>query len=200
MGRNLSLGIVTTLRIEKKKDIWKQNDIDLFKSKEEIKKELEKTFDISNYDWYDCEDSFVLTLKPEHFNANIHELIKELYPLIDCRIDLFGDSDDYQNIKLDENFNSDNYPITIEAKEKGFRCSWYSTEWLDSSGGVERSLFDNKEYCKKINITAWYIPFWYDCSKISMEDETILLSIMNKMSRTYLKTALSKNILFFIVG
>lgn len=91
MGRNLALGVATTIWISKKKNYW-TNDFDLFKNEEKIKEELKNLIDISAYNFKKEEDKFVLTMKPEYFNNNIHDLIKELYPVIDCRICMDNES------------------------------------------------------------------------------------------------------------
>lgn len=204
MGRNLALGVATTIWISKKKNYW-TSDFDLFKNEEKIKEELKNLIDISAYDFNREEDKFVLTMKPEYFSNNIHDLIKELYPVIDCRICMINKSSTKNKIELDEDFNSKNYPIELKVHEDGpdegdLYCDWFQGEDYSFGETSEWWLFKSKELRQNIHIDKSHILIWLDINKIDYEDETKMLEIMNKMARTYLKSKLSKNSFFYISG
>lgn len=185
MGRYIALGIPTKIEITKSYDNWGNiANIDLIKDKDNIIKDLNTLLDTSKFEIEYSEDSIVLSFNNDDYNNNIHDLYRELYPMITC--DYVKESD----IVLSEEFNQENYPFKMEDrfKEKAYfqSPSYY--------------LFSEDNYKRNLDVNIRYVQVWYDCNKFSSEDETMMLRLLNVMSRKYYKSELSKNMLFYISG
>lgn len=205
MGRYLALGVASSVMLRRKKNYWgDKSDFDFQKNETKVKKGLSTLLDITKYSIAVDQEGMDLEMKPECFSSTIHDLIKELYPLIDCRSAL-----ELNEIEFNENFNQENYPLTIKKSEKSdaYHTKGYFylesndfSEWPDGFCVPEVWLFDDEELVKNIHVTMAYILLWADFSKFSSKDETELLKIMNRMSRKYFHSSLSKNMFFFIFG
>lgn len=127
MGRYLALGVATTIQLSKKKNYWVKN-YNLLENKQEIMDELNDLVDVSKYDCKELENKIILTMKPECFNDNIHDLIKELYPMIDCKTCMEHDGE--IKFEFDDNFNKENYPINLSTYEDGPDKGWMYCEYF----------------------------------------------------------------------
>ena len=208
MGRYLALGVATTIDVYKKKRA--PLDFSITQNKDKIKKQLEKFLDLEKYDCCENDDCFTFRIKTDIFNDNVHDLIKELYPMIDCYYDLCGDDyycgNDDEKDKIRKNFNAENYPLTLTICGEGYRKGRFCSSWNDGCedgsfpAAPEYWLFEDKEFRNNIDVNISYITIWFDCNKFDSEDETPLLEIMNNMSRKYYKSPLSRTMFFYISG
>lgn len=199
MGRSLALGIATDIYIRKKASRFGSNNFDLHNNFELLKSKFNDILDISKYEWNETDSGYVLEMDMNYIIDNIHDLVKELYPLIDCRYFILGDSD----IELDDKFNSKDYPLVLKRTEN--RYEKFENNWnLTDSGSFyctpEYMLLCDDKIAEMVHFDVDYILLWCDWAELDSENETKLLKIMNKISRSYWKSPLSKNILFFIDG
>lgn len=199
MGTFLGLGLVTTILLKRKRGIWQPNEFDFVKNEKKVKEQLSKLIDVTKYNVEVHEDCMVFEAKIECFNDNIHDLVKDLDPLIGCNR-VFD-----KRPVFDDNFNQDNCPLLL-TKEKRYSdreryySSWDSREDFSFGEEPEWWLFDDKEFKEKISVQMGYVPLWSDFNKYVGEDPTWMLKIMNKMSRKYFSSSLSRNIFFAIMG
>lgn len=204
MGRYLAVGIVTSI-VMKKKNGWESSEkFNVFENKDDILKDLNNMIDTSKYECIYENDYIALQLKPEHFNDNIHELIKELYPMINCESCILSNCEKKVKI-LSNEFNKKDFPLTISNKKINEENIIYCIqsdygEKLNYFASPEYYLFENQDYKKNIEMDLYFINLWQDFNKYDGEDETKMLEIINKMSRFYYKNPLSKNMLFYILG
>ncbi len=204
MGRYLATGISTSIVI-KKKDGWESSEeFNVLENKDDILKDLNNMIDVSKYECIYGNDYITLQLKIEHFNDNIHELIKELYPMINCESCILSNCEKKVKI-LSKEFNKKDFPLTISNKKRNEENIIYCIqsdyeEKLNYFISPEYYLFENYEYKKNIKVDLYFINLWQDFHKYDGEDETKMLEIINKMSRFYYKSPLSKNMLFYILG
>lgn len=202
MGRFLALGVVSSI------GIYKKGGFSIKEKKDEIINNLSKYLDMSKYNYDEYENALILRIKPEHFNNNIHSLIKTLYPLIKCK-DLLYNSN-YEDVDiLSEEFNSTNAPLNIKQYEeteehmhdKGdFYCEWNECKEDIAMEYPKYWVFESRELIENFNINFAYINLWHDWNKIDSEDETNLIEILNTLRYPYYDNELSKNILFYIAG
>ncbi len=204
MGRYLAAGIATSI-VMKKKDGWESSEkFNVFENKDDILKDLNNMIDVSKYECIYGNDYIILQLKTEHFNDNIHALIKELYSMINCENCILSNCEKKVKI-LSKEFNKKDFPLTISNKKRNegniIHCvqPGYEEE-MYYYASPEYYLFENQKYKKNIKIDLYFINLWQDFNKYDGEDETKMLEIINKMSRFYYKSPLSKNMLFYILG
>lgn len=204
MGRYLAVGISTSIVIKKKYGWESSEKFNVLENKDDILKDLNNMIDVSKYECIYDNDYIVLQLKTEHFNDNIHELIKELYPMINCESCILSNCKKKVKI-LSKEFNKKDFPLTISNKKRNEENIIYCIqsdyeEKLNYFISPEYYLFENYEYKKNIKVDLYFINLWQDFHKYDGEDETKMLEIINKMSRFYYKSPLSKNMLFYILG
>ncbi len=204
MGRYLAVGIATSI-VMKKKDGWESSEkFNVLENKDDMLKDLNNMIDVSKYECIYGNDYIVLQLKTEHFNDNIHELIKELYPMVNCENCILSNCEKKVKI-LSNKFNKKDFPLTISNKKRNAENIIYCVqsdyeEKLNYFTSPEYYLFENYEYKKNVKIDLYFINLWQDFDKYDGEDETKMLEIINKMSRLYYKSSLSKNMLFYMLG
>lgn len=201
MGRFLALGVATRIQIEKSEDAWRFDikSINILKNK--ILKDMENIIDISKYEitYEKEEDCLCLELKDkDFFNKNIHKLMKELYPLINCRRLISPRGED---VLFDETFTKEKYPFNLIKKDAEFyeELTGMKEEWAPWQV-PESFLFKNEKYQEGLHCDIWYIPIWIDVDKIGCESEHYILKLLNIMSRKYIESSLIKIILFYIFG
>lgn len=203
MGQYISNGIVIGIEIysskKEKKDI---------KDLEIIKEHLSKYFCLDYYDLdlEKYENAFCFYIKKEMLEDNIHDCIKDFSRLKNPNLKFVFEDEviDYNS----KEFNQDKYPLKLEEVKK------YGETNLEIAGKVgffsSGSIFGDPYwlyrdcnllgYRGKYRIDLTIKMLWNDYSKISMEDETELLYIMNKMKNDYFKNSLAQCTTFFIDG
>lgn len=221
MGRYLALGVASSVYLRRDERRCEPN-FDFKKNEKRIKDNLSKMLDITKYNIAVDKDYMCLEIKPDDFNNNINDLIEELNPLIRCNVyvekkesktesgDVYDSLKELGRMLINEKPKYEMIsPLTIKKYEKddgkhraGYIYSEWNDleEWPDYYAAPEQWLFDDEELKDKIKANISYILLWQDWDKISGEDETKLLSLMNIMSRKYFSSSLSKNIFFFIFG
>lgn len=214
MSRFLANGIPTTIVIYNKNGYEKEY---LTKNKSKILNELNKMIDITKYDCIEEENSLVLEINRNFFNKNIHELIKEMHPIMDCHHYFLFNLFDKKNIDY-ENFNNNTYKIELEKHDENFEYkNEYEkriltnnyfirndnepmTETLPFYSSEEWLFKENNELAQNTSVQTYFIMIWFDANHLTSEDETMLLYLLNKFSRNQFKNELAKNSLFFIEG
>lgn len=202
MGQYISYGIVIGIEVyAKKNENRDMNDL------ETIKKHLSNYFCLEHYDLdlEKYENAFCFNIKKEMLEENIHDYIRDFSKLIKPDLKYIFDKEiDYNSKK----FNQENYPLRLNWIED------YDGKKLKIVGKdgelYKASLFGDPYwlyrdcnllgYKGKYRIWLEIRTIWHDQSKISMEDETVLLYCLNKMKKEYFKHPLEQSTVFFIDG
>ena len=196
MGRYLSCAVATSMVIEKKNDKpFEKEELN------KLKQSMKRLFDFDLYNVKEEENLISLEIKKNVFNANIHELCRELNKSFFLLTFLLYD-DEY----LDEDKPDEEWPISIE-------------EITDSNGYMLELGEDANNDCKSENLSLFgfspllrrEISNWHDYSfdiqgillfldgdKADFEDETEFVCLLNWFKKDYFKTKLSGSIVFHI--
>ena len=196
MGRYLSCAVATSMVVAKKDDKpFEKKELD------KLKKAVGKIFDLDLYNVKEEENLISLDIKKDIFNANIHELCRELNKSFFLLTFLLYD-DEY----LDEDKPDEEWPISIE-------------EITDSNGYILDLGEDANNDCESENLSLFgfspllrrEISNWHDYSfdiqgillfldgdKADFEDETEFVCLLNWFKKDYFKTKLSGSIVFHI--
>lgn len=196
MGRYLSCAVATSMVVEKK------NDKPFGKEElNKLKQSIGRIFDLDLYNIKEEENLISLEIKKNVFNANIHELCRELNKSFFLLTFLLYD-DEY----LDEDKPDEEWPISIE-------------EITDSNGYILDLGEDANNDCESENLSLFgfspllrrEISNWHDYSfdiqgillfldgdKADFEDETEFVCLLNWFKKDYFKTKLSGSIVFHI--
>ena len=196
MGRYLSCAGATLMVIEKKNDKpFEKEELN------KLKQSMKRLFDFDLYNVKEEENLISLEIKKNVFNANIHELCRELNKSFFLLTFLLYD-DEY----LDEDKPDEEWPISIE-------------EITDSNGYMLELGEDANNDCESENLSLFgfspllrrEISNWHDYSfdiqgillfldgdKADFEDETEFVCLLNWFKKDYFKTKLSGSIVFHI--
>lgn len=196
MGRYLSCAVATSMVIEKKNDKpFEKEELN------KLKQSMKRLFDFDLYNVKEEENLISLEIKKNVFNANIHELCRELNKSFFLLTFLLYD-DEY----LDEDKPDEEWPISIE-------------EITDSNGYMLELGEDANNDCESENLSLFgfspllrrEISNWHDYSfdiqgillfldgdKADFEDETEFVCLLNWFKKDYFKTKLSGSIVFHI--
>ena len=196
MGRYLSCAVATLMVIEKKNDKpFEKEELN------KLKQSIGRIFDLDLYNIKEEENLISLEIKKNVFNANIHELCRELNKSFFLLTFLLYD-DEY----LDEDKPDEEWPISIE-------------EITDSNGYMLELGEDANNDCESENLSLFgfspllrrEISNWHDYSfdiqgillfldgdKADFEDETEFVCLLNWFKKDYFKTKLSGSIVFHI--
>ena len=196
MGRYLSCAVATSMVVEKKNDKpFEKEELN------KLKQSIGRIFDLDLYNIKEEENLISLEIKKNVFNANIHELCRELNKSFFLLTFLLYD-DEY----LDEDKPDEEWPISIE-------------EITDSNGYILDLGEDANNDCESENLSLFgfspllrrEIPNWRDYNfdiqgillfldgdKADFEDETEFVCLLNWFKKGYFKTKLSGSIIFHI--
>ena len=202
MGRYLSCAIATSIKVGKKDNKpFEKGELD------KLKYSIKRLFDYDLYNVEENEDFISLEIKKDVFDNNIHELCVELNnSLYQSSFLLY--EDDYLNKPKEE------WPITlIETKddeEEKHNNEKYMVKLSENS-------YDNDPVCRDLSwfgfspllrrdIKEWSdyffdiegIDLFLNISKISSEDETELICLLNWFKRDYFKNKLNGSLIFRI--
>ena len=200
MGRYISSGILTEISIKKRKDSWyTDSNFDIKKQIDEILNDINKIIDTSKYDIIEKSDEFILKLDTDFINKNIYDLLVEMNninhrinfinAIIEDKVDCI-DSEFKKKHPITCTFNGDNYIIKCGDMVRYDEIPFSPFYWLLS----------NKKLFYNVEIYGSMIPIWIDYQKISSDDETFLLMVLNKMKTKYFKSELSKCVIFEVIG
>lgn len=196
MGRYIAGGIATGILIEGK------HGYNLRERKEEIMKQLNRRLNMSVYNIEENDCEICLYLKKEYIENNIHELVKEVATVMNVS-DYFLY---HLDVKKVEDFTLEKCPVKVTEKNNPYNKSM---EYLiNDKIGEQWACFQNFSYIlldeilwdRNLEISIRFIPIFIDFSKISIENHTVLLQLLNIFSKAYFKSNLSNNFLFYIDG
>lgn len=203
MGRYLSCAIATSIKVGKKDNKpFEKGELD------KLKYSIKRLFDYDLYNVEENEDFISLEIKKDVFDNNIHELCVELNnSLYQSSFLLY--EDDYLNKPKEE------WPITLietkdDEEEKKYNNEKYMVKLSENS-------YDNDPVCRDLSwfgfspllrrdIKEWSdyffdiegIDLFLNISKVSGEDETELICLLNWFKRDYFKNKLNGSLIFRI--
>lgn len=195
MGRYLSCAIAISMEIIKKDN--KPFDVEELNN---TKRALKRIFNFDLYNIKEDKNLIRLELKKDIFDSNIHDLCIELKNSLYQSNFLL-----YENDYL--NKPKENWPITLIKTQDDKKYMVKLTENSSSSNTVCRDLYwfgfspllrrDIKNWRDYIfNIEG--IHLFLNINKISSEDETELICLLNWFKKDYFKNKLSDSIIFYI--
>ena len=203
MGRYLSCAIATSIKVGKKDNKpFERGELD------KLKHSIKRLFAFDLYNVEENEDFISLEIKKDVFDNNIHELCVELNnSLYQSSFLLY--EDDYLNKPKEE------WPITLietkdDEEEKKYNNEKYMVKLSENS-------YDNDPVCRDLSwfgfspllrrdIKEWSdyffdiegIDLFLNISKVSSEDETELICLLNWFKRDYFKNKLNGSLIFRI--
>ena len=196
MGRYLSCAIATSMVIEKKNDKLLE--------KEEINRLKESVGKIFNLDLYNIKEKgnlISLGIKKDMFDANIHDLCRELNKSFFLLTFLL-----YYDEYLDEDRPDEKWPISIKeipnsnkyilelGKNAYNDCESENLSLFGFSQLLRREIPNWRDY----NFDIQGILLFLDGDKVDFEDETEFVCLLNWFKKGYFKTKLSGSIIFHI--
>ncbi len=196
MGRYLSCAIATSMVIEKKNDKLLE--------KEEINRLKESVGKIFNLDLYNIKEKgnlISLGIKKDMFDANIHDLCRELNKSFFLLTFLL-----YYDECLDEDRPDEKWPISIKeipnsnkyilelGKNAYNDCESENLSLFGFSPLLRREIPNWRDY----NFDIQGILLFLDGDKVDFEDETEFVCLLNWFKKDYFKTKLSGSIIFHI--
>lgn len=201
MGRYLAASIPTQLFIKKKSERFA--NLDLVKDKEKILNQINKYIDLSFYDIEGNEEQIHLKLIEEKANKYLKELLEEINPILDLdyylQYCLFDREDNaklqYDNIVIKKDIKPNDIDYYMTAGKH--KCE-IEEDWACTDGAPW--LFDLEDEFKLIGVRMFSIHIWLDFPKYFGENENKMLLLLNKFSKNYFKSELSKVMIFNIFG
>ena len=198
MGRYLACGIPVGISVY---GILKIDESDIVT----IKKNISKYVNLDLYDERKYDDGFYYRIKPNIFDNNIHNTIKEIYPILNCQTFLeylFGSSD--INIKS-KAFCKGNYPINLKREKNGSLGEHVESKRnrIDTINYMDGSKWMFKDerltFCYELEID--YVLLWKDKNEYNLKDNGQILNVLNDMKCSYYKSGneLSKNLMYFVI-
>jgi len=197
MGAYLVGGVVTRFEIRNK------GNYDVVKNQDEVLKSLDEVIDTSIYNVEEYLDGIELVIKKEVFEDNIHNLIKEISPIMNTRIYFFANL--YKGEINIKNFNKENYPISLNIYPKG---TAYEDKFYLNDGEIrEKECYPDYSYMllrddesgimHNLKINMKLINIWLDPTRI---DEYPLgtINVLNKLTSKCFKNVLAKSIFFYV--
>ena len=198
MGRYLSCAVATSMIIQKK------NDKPLEKEElNKLKQSVGKIFDLDLYNTAE-EDFLFFDIKKDIFNANIHELCKELnksFFLLQFAL--------YDDKYLDENRPNEEWPIILTETKKGnnYMLDLGKNSYGNNTESRPLSLFGfapllRREFpnWRDYKFAIWGTSLFIDIDKVIFEDETEFVCLLNWFKKDYFKNKLSGSTIFHITN
>ncbi len=202
MGRFLANGVMTRFEIAKKDTSYSDEKFNLEKEMNNILKEINKTIDTSLYEITSkSKGHWIFSLKPEIFNKNIHDLIRELCPLTCPNVNSFiyiyreikEKKIDIQSKKFEEN-----YPINCKVDSEGNYYVKVNEEEQAENFTTLYWILNDRRLFYNVKIGSTVILLWSDEDKYIGEDETWMLKIINNMKTKYYNSLLSKALIYLV--
>ena len=196
MGRYLSCAIATSMVIEKKNDkLLEKEEIN------RLKESVGKIFNLDLYNIKEKENLISLGIKKDMFDANIHDLCRELNKSFFLLTFLL-----YYDEYLDEDRPDEKWPISIKeipnsnkyilelGKNAYNDCESENLSLFGFSPLLRREIPNWRDY----NFDIQGILLFLDGDKVDFEDETEFVCLLNWFKKDYFKTKLSGSIIFHI--
>ncbi len=206
MGRYLAAGIMTRFDVRKKKGWFSDKKFNLEKEIDNVLKDINNIIDSSMYDLVEKkENRYDFALKPELFNKNIHELIREIKPLTNPNLtwisDIIKELEENGKTIYDKEF-IEKYPIQVNISKNGEYSIEINNEVIEEDYPFYPMycLINDKDLFNNVEIHIAIILLWIDYSKYDSEDETEMLRIINNMKAKYYSSPLSKSLIYYIIG
>ena len=196
MGRYLSCAVATSMVVEKRNDKpFEKEELN------KLKQSVGKIFDLDLYIVKEEENLISLEIKKDVFDANIHELCRELNKSFFLLTFLL-----YDNEYLDEDKPDEEWPISIteipnrnkymlELGKNAYNvCESENLSLFGFSPLLRRKISNWQDYSFDIQ----GILLFLDGDKADFEDETEFVCLLNWFKKDYFKTKLSGSIVFHI--
>lgn len=196
MGRYLSCAVATSMVVKKKNDkSYKKEELN------KLKESVGRIFDLNLYNIE--EDNYLFfDIKKDIFNANIHELCRELnnsFFLLQFAL--------YNDEYLDENRPNEEWPIILTETKEGnnYMLDLGKNSYGNNTESELLSLFGfapllRREFPNWIDydFTIQGTTLFIDIDKVIFEDETEFVCLLNWFKKDYFKNKLSGCIVFHI--
>ena len=196
MGRYLSCAVATSMVVKKKNDkSYKKEELN------KLKESVGRIFDLNLYNIE--EDNYLFfDIKKDIFNANIHELCRELnksFFLLQFAL--------YNDEYLDENRPNEEWPIILTETKEGnnYMLDLGKNSYGNNTESEPLSLFGfapllRREFPNWIDydFTIQGTTLFIDIDKVIFEDETEFVCLLNWFKKDYFKNKLSGSIVFHI--
>ena len=197
MGRYLSCAVATSMVVEKRNDKpFEKEELN------KLKQSVGKIFDLDLYIVKEEENLISLEIKKDVFDANIHELCRELNKSFFLLTFLL-----YDNEYLDEDKPDEEWPISIKEipnrnkymLELGENANSNDVKSKDLSWHVFSPLLRREiPNWRAYSFDIKGIMLFLDINKVDFEDQTEIVCLLNWFKKDYFKTKLSGSIVFHI--
>ena len=197
MGRYLSCAVATSMVVEKRNDKpFEKEELN------KLKQSVGKIFDLDLYIVKEEENLISLEIKKDVFDANIHELCRELNKSFFLLTFLL-----YDNEYLDEDKPDEEWPISIKEIPNRNKYMLELGENANSNDVKSKDLsWHGFSPLLRKEIPNWRaysfdikgIMLFLDINKVDFEDQTEIVCLLNWFKKDYFKTKLSGSIVFHI--
>ena len=197
MGRYLSCAVATSMVVKKKNDkSYKKEELN------KLKESVGRIFDLNLYNIEEEDNYLFFDIKKDIFNANIHELCRELnksFFLLQFAL--------YNDEYLDENRPNEEWPIILTETKEGnnYMLDLGKNSYGNNTESELLSLFGfapllRREFPNWIDydFTIQGTTLFIDIDKVIFEDETEFVCLLNWFKKDYFKNKLSGSIVFHI--
>ena len=197
MGRYLAAAIPTKIGIRNRTDFYALKEVDIFKDKDLILNKLSEYIDTNFYDISYEEDMLCLELNQEKTNKYLEEFLEEINDILDLSDYLF-----YMLFKEDTEIKLNSIFLKVNEERECYLTRKNSNKYIEEEsacfdGAPWAFDLDNKFY-KSIRLSINAINLWVEIDKFECEDESKMLQLLNKFSKSYFKSELSKIMMFHI--
>lgn len=207
MGQYLAAGVMTKIKVVKRKDMFGRGER-FNDSKEDIIKQIGKFINLDHYNVEIGEDYISINMDTEYFNNNIHEAYLKFNNILDLSDDSYK-FDKYFNLNNPKKlkFNQENFPIKLFRDDKG-------EYQIDSDDDLYSSITDYQAFASNswmfyeddqdlwsvCKVYVDYVRIYTDIEKIIIEDDRNLLTALNVLCNKIFNDGLTKDIGFYISG
>ena len=194
MGRYLSCAVATSMVVEKR-------NAKQFEKEElnKLKQSVGKIFDLDLYNVKEEENLISLEIKKDVFDANIHELCRELNKSFFLLTFLL-----YNNKYLNQDRPDEEWPISITeipnrnkymlklGKNAYNDCESENLSLFGFSPLLRREISNWRDY----NFYIEGIMLFFDVDKVDFEDQTEIVCLLNWFKRDYFNNPLNESLVF----
>ena len=197
MGRYLSCAVATSMVVEKRNDKpFEKEELN------KLKQSVGKIFDLDLYNVKEEENLISLEIKKDVFDANIHELCRELNKSFFLLTFLLYDNEYLDEDKPDEEWpisiteipNRNKYMLELGENANSNDVKSKDLSWHGFSPLLRREIPNWRAYSFDIK----GIMLFLDINKVDFEDQTEIVCLLNWFKKDYFKTKLSGSIVFHI--
>ena len=197
MGRYLSCAVATSMVVEKRNDKpFEKEELN------KLKQSVGKIFDLDLYIVKEEENLISLEIKKDAFDANIHELCRELNKSFFLLTFLLYDNEYLDEDKPDEEWpisikeipNRNKYMLELGENANSNDVKSKDLSWHGFSPLLRREIPNWRAYSFDIK----GIMLFLDINKVDFEDQTEIVCLLNWFKKDYFKTKLSGSIVFHI--